>query len=445
MAGKRRRSALLLGGAGAVGGAVAVARRGRRATTRKQPASTEPITPVGARAKAAELMVLPQIRRRDEAITFSPTQVTSVELLLKGRRYFPRILEDIAGARDHVHMLFYAIRPGTIADSFVDALAERAAAGLEVKVAVDAIGSGVDTTSRALYRRLRDAGADIVANDGIAVVRGGRIGSRGVRLHAEDALHFDHRKMMVIDGRVAYVGGTGIEDHFADGRFTDVMCRVTGPVVAQIQLAFLTSWVKDGGPRPPDLIGLFHDEVAAEPATPVDGLEVTLKMNVPGTGHHPIREAILESLESATEIVDIVNPYIANSRVIRLFGEASRRGVRVRVVVPADPRPPYPLAAFRAWYPELLDAGVTILRHPGMAHAKVYRFDDRLLVGSCNLDDQSLFRNDELDLSFVGPAVPGLAEPFFDELVAASSPVEVSSRLRARAWELLMRRVSRFL
>jgi phosphatidylserine/phosphatidylglycerophosphate/cardiolipin synthase-like enzyme len=53
--------------------------------------------------------------------------------------------------------------------------------------------------------------------------------------------------MMVIDGRVAYVGGTGIEDHFADGQFTDVMCRVTGPIVSQIQLAFLTSWAKDGG------------------------------------------------------------------------------------------------------------------------------------------------------------------------------------------------------
>ena len=208
-------------------------------------------------AKAAELMALPQVQRRDEAITFAPTHVTSVELLLKGERYFPRILEDIAAARDHIHMLFYAIRPGTIADAVVDALDERAQAGLEVKVAVDAIGSGVDSTSRGLYKRMRASGVEVVANDGIAIVRGGRIGNRSIRFHAEDALHFDHRKMMVIDGRVAYVGGTGIEDHFADGRFTDVMCRVTGPIVSQIQLAFLTSWAKDGGPKPPDLVGLF--------------------------------------------------------------------------------------------------------------------------------------------------------------------------------------------
>ena len=69
---------------------------------------------------------------------------------------------------------------------------------------------------------------------------------------------------------------------------------------------------------------------------------------------------------------------------------------------------------------------MTIVQHPGMAHAKVYRFDDILLVGSCNLDHQSLYRNDELDLRFEGAAVPGLAEPFFAELVAASAPVEPS-------------------
>jgi cardiolipin synthase A/B len=443
MPGKRRRSTVIVvaGAAGAAGGAVAVARRD---VFRKRPASTEAVSPENAPARAAELLALPQIRRRDEAITFAPTHATSVELLLKGKRYFPRILEDIAAAKDHIHMLFYAIQPGTIADQVVDALDERARAGLEVKVAVDAIGSRVDSTSRDLYKRMRASGVEIVANDGIAVWRGGRIGNRGVRFHAEDALHFDHRKMMVIDGRIAYVGGTGIEDHFADGRFTDVMCRVTGPIVSQVQLAFLTSWVKDGGPKPPDLIGLFHDDVATA-GPPFKDLTVTLLMNVPGTGHHPIREAILEGLDTARERIDIVNPYIATPAVIRRFAEASRRGVAVRVVVPEQPRPALPLAAFRAWYPEMLEAGVTIVRHPGMAHAKVYRFDDRLLVGSCNLDHQSLFRNDELDLLFEGAAVPSLAEPFFDELIAASTPAEPSTAPHSRAWERLMRRSARIL
>src|SRR4051794_11269835 len=195
MSDRIKRSAVVVAGAGAVGGAVAVAHRARRGRSATAGAGASAVTPAGARAKAAELLSLPQIRRGDEAITFAPTSVTSVELMLKGHRYFPRILEDIAAARDHVHMLFYAIRPGSVADEVVEALADRAAAGLEVKVAVDAIGSGVDTTSRRLYRRMLDAGVQIVANDGIAVMRGGRIGSRGIRFHAEDALHFDHRKM----------------------------------------------------------------------------------------------------------------------------------------------------------------------------------------------------------------------------------------------------------
>jgi cardiolipin synthase A/B len=373
--------------------------------------------------------------------------VTSVEILLHGRRYFPRILEDIAAAQDHVHLLFYAFRPGTIADAFVDALAERAAAGLEVKVAVDSIGSMVDSTSRRLFDRLRAAGAEIVSNDGLLVLRRGRIGDRKLEIHGEDAFHFDHRKMMVIDGRVGYVGGTGIEDHFADGRFADAMCRVTGPLVSHLQLAFLTSWVKDGGPRPPDLDGLFADPApdVATPAEPVEGLEATLMMNVPGTGHHPIRDEIFRGLDEARERIDVVNPYLANASVIRGLIDAAERGAQVRAVIPEKPRPPYAIAAFRGWLPELFAAGVTVVRHPGMAHAKIYRFDDRLIIGSCNLDDLSLYRNDELSVRFEGPAVPALAEGVFDELVAASEPATISPGRASRAWEQVLRRSSRFL
>jgi phosphatidylserine/phosphatidylglycerophosphate/cardiolipin synthase-like enzyme len=131
--------------------------------------------------------------------------------------------------------------------------------------------------------------------------------------------------------------------------------------------------------------------------------------------------------------------------VIRRLLAAADRGVAVRIVIPEAPRPPLPMAAFRAWLPALLDAGATVVRHPGMAHAKVYRFDDRLLIGSCNLDDLSLYRNDELDLRFDGPAVAALAEPVFDELTAASTPATPSTGLASRTFERVMARSSRFL
>jgi cardiolipin synthase A/B len=378
-------------------------------------------------------------------MSFTPAPVTGVEPLLHGRRYFPRILDDIAAARHHVHILIYAFQPGTIGGQFLEALRSAVHNGAHVRVAVDAIGSRIDLGSRWLYRQMREAGVEVVANEGIVVFRRGHLGGRRLSVHTEDAFHFDHRKMMVIDGSIAYVGGTGIEDHFADSRFTDIMCRVTGPIVAQIQLAFVTSWVKDGGP-PPDLDGLFPSAVSADPGDAALGdVTATLLMNVPGTGHHPIRDAIHQSLARAETAVDIVNPYISNRAVIRRFIAAAGRGVPVRIIIPAEPRPPYPMAAFRSWYPALMEAGVRILVHPGMAHAKVYHFDDRLLIGSCNLDDLSLYRNDELDILFEGPAIPSLAARVFDELAEASTPAVLPAGRGRRTYERTMARISRLL
>ena len=145
----------------------------------------------------------------------------------------------------------YGYKPGDIGETFLTALADKVAAGVEVRLAVDAIGSEVDFGSKNLYRRLREAGVQVVAHDGIIVVRTETPGSRSFRLHGQDLLHFDHRKMMVVDGRVGYVGGSGIEDHFNDERFYDVMVRV-GPIVAQLAALFLMSWRYNGGASPDD-------------------------------------------------------------------------------------------------------------------------------------------------------------------------------------------------
>ena len=93
--------------------------------------------------------------------------------------------------------------------------------------------------------------------------------------------------------------------------------------------------------------------------------------NVPGTGHHPISDAIERALEDAAEQIHIVNPYISNRAILERLLAAALRGVRVRLIAPGKPTPPYPAAAFRHWYGRLIDAGVEILLHPEMAHAKV--------------------------------------------------------------------------
>jgi cardiolipin synthase A/B len=413
------------------------------------PPGPDAITAADASEHVRQLAAMEVVRRHDLAMSFAPAIATSVEPLLHGRRYFPRMLDDIAAARDHIHLLIYGYKPGSIGTTFRDALAAKVAEGVRVRLSVDAIGSEVDLGSRELFRDLVLAGVEVVAHDGIVVFRTGEFGDRHASAHVEDTLHFDHRKMAVIDGLIGYVGGSGIEDHYNDERFYDVMCRVTGPIVAQLQLVFLASWRHQGGAltADDDAIGAwFPTETQDVPIDAALHVPTTVLWNVPGTGHHPISDAIESSIETATERIDIVNPYISNRAILDRLHAAALRGVAVRLIAPGKPTPPYPAAAFRHHYERLMAAGVEILLHPEMAHAKVLRIDDRVLIGGCNLDDLSLFRNDELDLLFEDHAVVDITErAIFDPLVAMCTPAEIPDGTRAQVWNAAMDRISRLL
>jgi cardiolipin synthase len=441
----KRRLAVVGAATVAAIGATAMRRTPRRTS---DPGSPDAIHAEDAQDRAVTLVAKGGVRRSDLAMTFAPAISTSVDPLLHGRRYFPRMLEDVAAATDHIHLLIYGYKPGDIGTTFLEALAAKAASGVEVRLAVDAIGSETDFGSKELFRSLLDAGVQVVAHDGLFVARTGTVGAHKPAAKAEDFLHFDHRKMAVFDGSVAYVGGSGIEDHYNDERFYDVMCRVTGPIVAQLQTVFLASWRHHDGPRPDDPALARYYPAATLKVAARSKLKspTTILWNVPGTGHHPISDAIERALENARERIDIVNPYISNRAILERLLAAAERGVVVRLVAPGKPTPPYPAAAFRHWYPRLLEAGATILLHPEMAHAKVLRIDDRVLIGGCNLDDLSLFRNDELDLQFEDPAVAELTEhAIFDELVSMSVPAEVVSDRRTQLWNAAMDRASRWL
>ena len=155
---------------------------------RKPRVPTDPFDPDAVRAetaavRAAELVARPQVRRADLAMTFAPATSTAVDPLLHGHRYFPRILEDIAAARDHVHLLIYGYKPGDIGTTFLEALSAKVAEGVEVRLAVDAIGSEVDLGSKDLFRKLREAGVQVVAHDGIVVLRSGTPGAQQLPAH----------------------------------------------------------------------------------------------------------------------------------------------------------------------------------------------------------------------------------------------------------------------
>jgi cardiolipin synthase len=319
------------------------------------------------------------------------------------------LLEDIAAATQDVHILIFGFKSGTIGDDFRDKLVAQAAAGVGVRIITEASFSQPGLSSKAFYRSLVDGGVQVVANQGGFVDLDGLLGSRRIDWRFDDFGHFDHRKIVIIDGRVGYVGGPGIEDHYATGTH-DVMLRLEGPIVAQLQAVFLLSWQFQGGPLPESATELDR----FFPALPEgDGLPMELLLNNPGGGHRPIKRAFLDAIAAAERRLYVISPYLADHDVLRALLAAARRGVPTRVIVPEDPHSLAAKAGVRHWFQALRDAGIDLREHPELAHAKVVLSDDVVLVGTSNLDALSLRQNWEMQVRIRDAAV---ADHFAREL-----------------------------
>jgi len=387
--------------------------------------SREPIATDGARAWAESVAEAPSHDRL--AVRFAPSTIASFELLPEGSRFYPRIVEDIAAARHSVHVIQYGFKPGIVADRFLPVLAERAAAGVQVRMVLDAVGSGVAGVSRAMLDGLAAAGVQIAIHDAVPPRRYGTVGDRRARLTSDGLGRVDHRKLYVIDGRIGWMGGAGIEDHFEDGRFHDLFVRVIGAVVADQQAAFLASFAELGATLPEDLGEFFP---APEEAGSID---TTFLMNWP-PGWLPVTEAAERLIENARERLEIMNPYVGDRGMVDRIAAAAERGVSVLMVVPdAVHGNAVAYAAFQYHYDRLLAAGVAIWEYPDLVHAKALVADDEVLVGTLNLDAWALYRNPEIALHIRDA---GIAETFRRDLfeldIAASQAGAAAIGRRAR-------------
>jgi cardiolipin synthase A/B len=386
----RRR--VLLSGAVVAAAAAGVAAR-LRLSRNENRLDVPVVTPSTARG-TVEAALGSRGERRNLALDFEPAAATTWELLIDGGTFFPRLLEDIAAATSDVHILIFGFKSGLIGDDFRDQLTTKAAAGVGVRIITEAAFSQPGLGSKAFYRSLVDGGVQVVANQGGFVDLDGLLGARRIDWRFDDFGHFDHRKVVVIDGRVGYVGGPGIEDHYATGTH-DVMLRLEGPIVAQLQAVFLLSWQLQGGPLP---------QTAAEldrffpPLPEGEGLPMELLLNNPGGGHRPIKPAFLDAIANAQRRLYVISPYLADHDVLRGILAAARRGVETRVIVPEDPHSLAAKAGVRHWFKALRAAGVDLREHPELAHAKVVLSDDLVLVGTSNLDALSLRQNWEMQV-----------------------------------------------
>jgi cardiolipin synthase len=380
----------------------------------------------------ADRLAASPVPRSALALAFEESAASSAEVHVEGRNFYPPMLTDIDSAASSVHINQFGFRPGVVGDAFADTLVAKAAEGVPVRLVVDRKGSDPEGGSSALYDRLAAAGVDI------CVVRAtklrapaGPLGTDAPRRWNLTTLgHIDHRKFVIVDGRVGWVGGAGIEDHFQDGRFHDLFLRVEGPVVAQLQVVFIASFRWLGGSIPLEELELLFPALDAG-SNPIPAVVLH---NAPGR-YRPITDAIAKLLTGATKTLDVVNPYVTDRGMIKRIEQAARRGVRVRLFVPADANNWACAAAQRFHHASLLDAGVRILEYPTMLHAKAFvRDGEELLAGTCNLEAWSLKRFFEIDLHLRSDAVAAqFEERFAAPAETASSPGVAVDGMKARA------------
>ena len=399
------------------------------------PPGADAVTPDGARAATEAFFARTRARPRDARLEFAWSTAATVEPWVDGVSFFPRILADVEAARRSVHILMFGWREGEIGTRMADLLERQLRAGVEVRVIVDALGSRPYGAARPMFTRLAAAGARIVVNDVLPPDRDGLFpdGQR-VDWRHDELGRSDHRKLYVIDGRVGWTGGAGLEDHFHDGRFHDVMVRVTGDVVRQMQAAFLTSFHGHGGMLPADLSECFPmpDERGETP--------IALAQCLPG-GFVAAAQAIGDQIAGARERLDLMNPYVTDRDMLERILAAARRGVKVRLVVSERSNNGAATAALKHHYADLQASGVEVWELPGtVVHAKVVVADDTVSFGTVNLDAWALYRNSELTLIARSAE---LARRFEDRLFApdiarakpGEPPTAAVARLTSRLWD----------
>jgi cardiolipin synthase A/B len=334
-----------------------------------------------------------------------------VDVLKNGVRIFPAMLTAIRNAKKTIDVEFYIYWDGEIGRLFAEAMAERARAGVRVNVILDAVGSG--PMSQDL--------TDFMHRNGVRVEW-----YHPLRWYTLSRLnHRTHRKLLVVDGEIGFCGGVGIADEWqgdADSRdhWRDTVVRIEGPVVTQMQFAFIDNWVKSRGEL---LTGLdYFPQV--EPRG--DCIAQVVKSS-PSEGSSAAKLLYIVSIVCAKTSIYINSAYfVPDSDTIRALEGAVRRGVDVRVVVPGEYTDvPIVRHAGRLFYSHLLRRGIRIFEYqPTMMHAKTMVVDGIwTTIGSTNFDERSFRLNDEVNVNIYDEGIAAQMEQMFFEDLARSEEI----------------------
>ena len=310
-----------------------------------------------------------------------------VRELVNGERIFPAMLEAIRSAERTITFETFIYWSGGVGRRFAEAMAERARAGVKVHVLLDWVGANkLDDEALNL---MSEAGAEVEKYHPLRWYNLGRLNNR------------THRKLLIVDGRVGFTGGVGIADKWdGDARnpdeWRDSHYRVEGPVVAQMQAAFLDNWMKSRGV-------VLHGDDYFPPTTKRGDSPAQMFKSSSTEGSESVRLMYLLTIASAKESIFIANSYfVPDDLSVETIVAAAKRGVRVEIIVPGTKiDTEVTRKASRSRWGKLLEAGVAIHEfQPTMLHCKTVIVDELFVsVGSTNFDSRSFRLNDEANLN----------------------------------------------
>lgn len=365
-----------------------------------------------------------------------------IAVLLDGPETYAAMFEAIDQARDHINLESYMVEAEGPGEELARRLIARCREGIKVNLLFDSFGSF--STAASYFEELRCAGIGLCEFNPLR--RWTALLSRAFHLR-------DHRKLMVVDGRIGFIGGVNFSRVYSSGSagskpsgggddpagWRDTHVRVEGPVVADLQRLFLRQWWRYS--RHPIRHGRYFP-----PLAPVGTQRAAVAASDAGRRRNPIYSALLNAVDRAQRRVLLTSAYfVPTRRLMRALVRAARRGVEVQLVLPGISDFWAPLAAGRSHYGRLLRAGVRIHeRHDRLVHAKTSVIDGIWsTVGSSNLDWRSFLHNAEANLVVLDPAFGARIEEIFWQDVALGEEIVLENWRRRGVWQRVKEVVAR--
>ncbi|WP_151635864.1 phospholipase D-like domain-containing protein [Noviherbaspirillum aerium] len=347
-------------------------------------------------------------------LTFSTAVPGNAVDILENGAFFDALIDSIRSARHSVHFETFLWKEGELGNRIAEALAGQAAAGRQVRVLLD--GNGARKLGDAARRQMEDAGCKVVFFHNYRLRNIGVLNDR------------THRKMVIVDGREAFVGGHCIVDTWLgdaeDGKhFGDISVRLRGPIVHGVQSAFSENWTGETGE-------LFVGDKVFPPLAPQGDVVMHAAFAKPEGSAPAVKILHHTAICLARKRIWIQNPYfIPEPDAIDAFGQAVSRGVDVRVLMPSASGSDNPMVqhAGHRNFEKLLRCGVRLFEYPHtLLHQKVMTIDGVwCAIGSSNFDDRSFETNDEITLGLLDAAITRRLDDIFEKYAARATELSL--------------------